>query len=191
MAVAVKLSAEIVTRARDEARVMNRSLAGQIEHWAEIGRAIEQSADFSYARIRQALSAQFSYDELNAAERSVVQRELIDELKQPPTATDTERFEAELRASGVSYSGADERYPGYLVSVYPDGRRILLKPEGEGQFVVERELQAATDGPAEAGAVADYGEQRSGQDDILLSTAQAPAQSALRQRRRNRKDPLA
>jgi hypothetical protein len=172
---------------------MNRSLAGQIEHWAAIGRAIEQSPEFSYARIRQALSARLSYDDLNAAERIIVQRELIDELKQPIAPAEIAQFAAELRASGVSYSGTDERYPGYLVSVRPDGRRLLLKPEGEGHFVVARELPepGADAGRAEAGAVADHREQRGGQDDVLLSTAQAPAQPALRQRRRNRKDAVA
>lgn len=37
----VKLSDELVTEARATAAVAERSIAGQIEHWAKLGRAVE------------------------------------------------------------------------------------------------------------------------------------------------------
>ena len=38
---AVKLSDEIVAVARKEALVMKRSIAGQVEFWAQLGRSVE------------------------------------------------------------------------------------------------------------------------------------------------------
>lgn len=37
----VKLSGELVEEARSSATLFHRSLTGQIEHWAAIGRAVE------------------------------------------------------------------------------------------------------------------------------------------------------
>ena len=37
----IKLSGELVEDARSSAKLFHRSLTGQIEHWATIGRAIE------------------------------------------------------------------------------------------------------------------------------------------------------
>lgn len=39
----VKLSAELVDRARDAAQPMRRSVASQIEYWAALGRALENA----------------------------------------------------------------------------------------------------------------------------------------------------
>lgn len=38
---AVRLSKEIIESARKQADLQTRSIAGQIEHWARLGRAIE------------------------------------------------------------------------------------------------------------------------------------------------------
>lgn len=176
MAAAVKLTDEIVASARQEAQLMKRSLAGQIEHWASIGRAIERSAEFSYERLRAALAAQLPFDALSATERAVANRQLIDELKQPIRAADAAGFEAELRASGVPYSGTDERYPDHLVSIYPDGRKFLLKPEGEGRFVIERELhdEQPAAGRAKARVVVNRRSQRRRQNNVLPPAAETP-----------------
>jgi hypothetical protein len=40
-AVAIKVSAELANSARNEANAADRSMTGQIEHWAKLGRAIE------------------------------------------------------------------------------------------------------------------------------------------------------
>lgn len=37
---------------------MNRSLAGQIEHWAKIGKLVEENPDLSYELIKNILIAQ-------------------------------------------------------------------------------------------------------------------------------------
>ncbi len=41
--VSVKLSAALVTQARDSAHTMRRSVASQIEYWATLGKALEHA----------------------------------------------------------------------------------------------------------------------------------------------------
>lgn len=57
MATAVKLSEDIVSRAKVISKVLNRSIAGQIEHWAKIGSIAEDNPDLSYEFIKQILIA--------------------------------------------------------------------------------------------------------------------------------------
>ncbi len=45
MATAVKISDELVSKARIQSRVFNRSVSGQIEYWAKIGQMIEENPD--------------------------------------------------------------------------------------------------------------------------------------------------
>ncbi|MDB5543755.1 MAG: ParD-like antitoxin of type bacterial toxin-antitoxin system, partial [Hyphomicrobiales bacterium] len=60
----VKLSAEFVDEARSEARQLHRSVAGQIEYWARLGRAAE--AVMPIAKVREALDSGSAYYELKA-----------------------------------------------------------------------------------------------------------------------------
>ena len=46
MATAVKLSEHIISEAKIMSKALNRSLAGQIEHWARIGKIAEENPDF-------------------------------------------------------------------------------------------------------------------------------------------------
>lgn len=55
MSSAVKLSNTIVSDARIQGKVFHRSIAGQIEHWAHIGKIAEENPDFTYAFIRNLL----------------------------------------------------------------------------------------------------------------------------------------
>lgn len=55
MSYAVKLSDHIVFDARIMAKVFNRSLAGQIEYWAKIGKIAEENPDLSYDFIKNLL----------------------------------------------------------------------------------------------------------------------------------------
>lgn len=57
MAHSVRLSDLLVKQAQTMARVMSRSSAGQIEHWAKIGRLVEENPDLSYEFIRDSLIA--------------------------------------------------------------------------------------------------------------------------------------
>ncbi len=54
----VKLSKNIITEAKIISKALNRSLAGQIEHWAKIGRLAEENPDLTYEFIKNILIAQ-------------------------------------------------------------------------------------------------------------------------------------
>ncbi|MBY0109582.1 MAG: ParD-like family protein [Candidatus Babeliaceae bacterium] len=54
----VKLSKEVVSQAKIMSKALNRSLAGQIEHWAKIGRLAEENPDLTYEFIKNILIAQ-------------------------------------------------------------------------------------------------------------------------------------
>lgn len=57
MATAVKLSENIISDAKIMSRAFNRSLAGQIEHWAKIGKIAEENPDLTYEFIKNILIA--------------------------------------------------------------------------------------------------------------------------------------
>lgn len=54
---AVKLSDEIVNDAKTVSKVLNRSIAGQIEYWAKIGKIAEENPDLTYELIKNILIA--------------------------------------------------------------------------------------------------------------------------------------
>lgn len=58
MAVAVKLSDNIISEAKIISKALNRSIAGQIEHWAKIGKIAEENPELTYEFIKNILIAQ-------------------------------------------------------------------------------------------------------------------------------------
>jgi len=58
MAVSVRLDDDLVSDAKIYADVSKRSIPKQIEHWAEIGRMVEDNPDLPYDFIHQARIAQ-------------------------------------------------------------------------------------------------------------------------------------
>lgn len=104
MASAIKLSDTFVEIARNEGRVMGRSIAGQVEHWARLGRAVERAPGFSYDRVHAALSARTSIDDLTADEHAVALAALEDHLENLPRDRDAAFF-ARLRAAGAPVHG--------------------------------------------------------------------------------------
>tara|TARA_R110002124_G_scaffold54821_1_gene155588 strand:+ start:2815 stop:3033 length:219 start_codon:yes stop_codon:yes gene_type:complete len=57
MATSVKLSENMVKKARLMSKVLNRSVAGQIEYWAKIGQLAEENPDLTYDFIKDLLVA--------------------------------------------------------------------------------------------------------------------------------------
>ncbi|MEI6309336.1 MAG: hypothetical protein WCP58_06825 [bacterium] len=55
MATAVRISEELANEARKFSRVDHRSLAGQIEHWARMGKYVEENPDLPYSLIKEIL----------------------------------------------------------------------------------------------------------------------------------------
>lgn len=108
----VKLPDALIEEARAAARREHRSLAGQIEHWAEIGRALE--ADLKPTALHEALARADRTDPV--AEGTA----LADLFSAALAESSRAAFATEL-ASRATY-GTDPAFPGWLVRFEPDGR---------------------------------------------------------------------
>jgi len=53
----LSIDGDLAGAAKQRGQLFNRSMAGQIEHWAQLGRVIEESPDFSVRQIAQVLCA--------------------------------------------------------------------------------------------------------------------------------------
>jgi hypothetical protein len=67
MATAVRISEELVDEAKRFGRIDHRSLAGQIEHWARMGKCAEENPDLPYFLIKEIL---IGLDELDHNEKT-------------------------------------------------------------------------------------------------------------------------
>jgi len=67
MAAAVRVSEELVNEAMRFSRIDHRSLAGQIEHWARIGKCSEENPDLTYSLIKEIL---IGLEELEQGEKT-------------------------------------------------------------------------------------------------------------------------
>jgi len=55
MATAVRISEKLIEEAKKISRIEHRSLTGQIEHWAKIGKCAEENPDLTYSLIKEIL----------------------------------------------------------------------------------------------------------------------------------------
>lgn len=67
MATAVRISEGLVDEAKRFGRIDHRSLAGQIEHWARMGKCAEENPDLPYFLIKEIL---IGLDELDQDEKT-------------------------------------------------------------------------------------------------------------------------
>jgi len=67
MPTAVRVSDELLSEARKFSKVDHRSLTGQIEHWAKIGKCSEENPDLTYDLIKEIL---IGIEELDRNEKS-------------------------------------------------------------------------------------------------------------------------
>jgi len=67
MAMAVRVSEKLINEAKRFSRVDNRSLAGQIEHWARMGKCAEENPDLTYSLIKEIL---IGLEELEQGEKT-------------------------------------------------------------------------------------------------------------------------
>jgi hypothetical protein len=70
MTTAVRVSKNLVREARLLSAVDNRSLTGQIEHWARVGKCAEENPDMTYRLIKDIL---IGIEELDQGESSEYQ----------------------------------------------------------------------------------------------------------------------
>jgi hypothetical protein len=67
MATAVRVSEELINEAKKFSRIDHRSVAGQIEHWARLGKCVEENPDLPYSLIKEIL---IGLDELDQGEKT-------------------------------------------------------------------------------------------------------------------------
>ncbi|MFA4917696.1 MAG: hypothetical protein WC581_00430 [Thermodesulfovibrionales bacterium] len=67
MPTAVRISEGLISEAKKFSRIEHRSLTGQIEHWARMGKYIEENPDLTYNLIKEIL---IGIEELERGERS-------------------------------------------------------------------------------------------------------------------------
>lgn len=117
----LKLSAELVDEARRDAAVFHRSVGGQVEHWARLGKAIEAAPGFTLDRVRAALEGRFDADELEPDEYAIFEDLLGEALRTPlPQA---EAFFEKRRQEGGGVGYDDE---GRLVCGLPGGGEEVI-----------------------------------------------------------------
>ncbi len=67
MATAVRVSDDLLSDARKYSKVDHRSITGQIEHWARIGKCAEENPDLTYELVKEIL---IGVQELDNEEKS-------------------------------------------------------------------------------------------------------------------------
>lgn len=117
----VKLSDELVLDARLTAEIADRSIAGQVEHWAQLGRAIEP-----LLRGDQAL----------ALRRAGAQKPLSECLESIDSDEGRHRVAEYLSTRPFPHYESAPGRPGLLLRIEADGTRTI------GRFV-NREFQEA------------------------------------------------
>lgn len=107
----VRISFDLLESARRDAALEGRSLQAQLEYWATLGRAVDETpgraravlaarAGFAdLARVDAALRAEIHIDDLNPAERSLY-LERLDAWMEDDTANYNSPFYVALRAEG-------------------------------------------------------------------------------------------
>lgn len=68
MGTAVRVSGKLVKEAKIYSRIDNRSITGQIEHWARIGKCAEENPDLTYSLIKEILIGIAELDHGEASE---------------------------------------------------------------------------------------------------------------------------
>jgi len=70
MPTAVRISEELVFEAKKMSKVEHRSITGQIEHWARIGKIAEENPDLTYDLIKEIL---IGIEELESGQKTEYQ----------------------------------------------------------------------------------------------------------------------
>ena len=68
MANAVRVSDRLVREARKYSKIDKRSVTGQIEHWAIIGKCAEENPDLTYSLIKEILLGMAELDQGEVSE---------------------------------------------------------------------------------------------------------------------------
>ena len=88
MAQPVKISDEDMDAVRQAARLHNRSLASQAEHWLRLGRAVERDPRFGFVQIEEALHGLRPMHELTGEQQESVLDRFEEEVLMTPSSNE-------------------------------------------------------------------------------------------------------
>jgi glycine/D-amino acid oxidase-like deaminating enzyme len=100
-----RIDSELFDAARSAGEASSRSAAQQLNHWASIGRALEESGTLSYRDIQRVLAGDGSYDAMAEREQAVVRATWDEQISDGIADLD---FERELTSADESWSEADD-----------------------------------------------------------------------------------
>ncbi|CAM4104066.1 MULTISPECIES: TA system antitoxin ParD family protein [Vibrio] len=60
--ISVRIDQELIDKAAIMAKALNRTTSKQIEHWAKIGKMMEDNPDLPYELVKQAITAKAEKD---------------------------------------------------------------------------------------------------------------------------------
>ena len=116
----VKLSDQGVIRdVRSEARVSDRSMAGQVEHWVKLGRVVEAILGNEEVKVLKENLPFF----LKQVSAQSVESKIVSTLTQIMMSPDREAVKAKILAPGVPVYEADPAHLGKVIRIMPDGTR--------------------------------------------------------------------
>jgi hypothetical protein len=124
MGLPIKISEALALAARVEAKAFERSLASQVEHWAQIGRAVEQV---------------LGHDQVATLKRQAGMPELAAAMRKASTEAGQQRALEHLRKLGGPRYSIDPTKPGGIVRIGADGSRA------RGRFVRRKFVVAPGD----------------------------------------------
>lgn len=126
-AVPVELSDDLVEDAREVAASCHRSLTGQIEYWAAMGRAVEAHLpEDAVARLLERMGGAMKASPVaEGTQRQVVMNVLAAFLEQPKDDTS---WLAEMSARGIPLYGSEACRPGQIQRRNSDGSIDNLLP---------------------------------------------------------------
>lgn len=130
-AVAIKVSAELADSARKEADHADRSLTGQIEHWAKLGRAAEAVLPSQIASALKRCAG-----DLQAIEDESIRRQTLDALVALRFLS-PEVLRQKIGLDQQTRFEPDPDHPGEFVRISPDGVRARGVMDGRTFVPVE------------------------------------------------------
>lgn len=111
MGLSVKLSDDLVRSARLEVETSERSIAGQIEHWAKLGRSVESALNHPAV-----VALKRGDGNLRQAFPNETQREQVRHtLETMAASTDRTPIQQMLAEKTTPIYGTDSAYPGLIV----------------------------------------------------------------------------
>lgn len=105
----IKISYDEMSHVEEEAKLQKRSIGGQAEHWIRIGRAIEESPQFNYGHVKEALQGLVSPDDLSGEENAVFSDEFFASFtindKEEPEKLDAKKYTGDGNFTGLDDDG--------------------------------------------------------------------------------------